>query len=71
MKDNWAAKFQGKRKLSPKDLAHARRDVAHLEAVKAYLTYSSLGIREKFRAKRGEERSRRWDIWDDWDFWDK
>ena len=71
MKDNWAAKFQSKRELSLEDLAHKRRNIAHLEAVKAYLTHSGLGVREELRAKRGEQRGEKWDIWDDWYVWDK
>ena len=55
-----AAQLQGKRKLRLEDLAHARRNVAAFQAIKADLPNASVGVVEKLSAKRSEK----WNIRD-------
>ena len=59
MKDDGAAKLQGKRELSLENLSHARGDVAAFQAIKPDLANASSRVGEKLSAKRGEKRGKR------------
>ena len=52
MKDDGAAKLQGKRELSLENLSHARGDVAAFQAIKPNFANTSVWVVEKLSAKR-------------------
>ena len=51
MKDDWAAKLEGKRKLRFEHFAHEGRNVSHFEAIETNLTDASSGVGKELRAK--------------------
>ena len=55
MKDDGAAKLQGKRELSLENLSHARGDVAAFQAIKPDLANASVWVAEKVGAQGGEK----------------
>ena len=55
MKDDGAAKLQGKRELSLENLSHARGDVAAFQAIKPDLANASVWVVEKVGAQGGEK----------------
>ena len=55
MKDDGAAKLQGKRELILENLSHARGDVAAFQAIKPDLANASVWVVEKVGAQGGEK----------------